>query len=194
MDEIKSPYELERRLRVFRNETDKIFFLEDYLRQSQKIEIEMIATIYETLGELHFNSGRPKGNFFQKAGSAWETAAVLDRGGREYELSKKGCFLQAEKNYKRALSIYKKEKYLTGIEEARRRIQTVKGELKNYGGPARTISIFLTLSLLVLSFFMLSPQFTGRIITADAGETSIVGLALTILGVIGVIVVLVKWR
>lgn len=194
MDEIKSPYELERKLRIFRNETDKIFFLEDYLRESQKIEIEMIATIYETLGELHFKSGRPKGNFFQKAGSVWETAAVLDRSGREYELSKKGCFLRAEKNYKRALSIYRKEKYLTGIEEARRRIKTVKIELKNYGGPARTVSIFLTLSLLVLSFLMLSPRFTGRVITADAGEASIVGLVLTILGVIGVVVVLVKWR
>jgi len=193
-DELSSPEELNEKLKLFEDDIDRIDFLEKYIRNSSDIPLDLLASIYESLGSLHIQTGKPKGTFYQKAGSTWEMISVLKDGSKNVSVSKRNALKHAVKDYKKAYSIYKENNYLTGLSEAEDKIGEVKNELRNYGSPVRTISITVVIALFILSFFLISPQLTGYVTTADTGDASIIGFVLVILGIVGVFFILKRWR
>ena len=180
-------------VKLFEENEERIDFLEKYLRDNRRIPLETLAFIYESLGDLHSHSGKPKGNFYSKAASTWEMISVLRR---DVKVSghKRRALSFALSNYRKALSSYKKAGHIYGTEEARSRIKEVSGELRRYGSPVKTVVIGMVMVSFVLSFFFLSPRLTGYVATVETGEASIAGFVLVILGVLGVFLVLRKWR
>jgi len=189
-NEISSLADLEAKLQILENDTDKIELLEKFLRSHTNIQLDLLATIYETLGNLHQKIGNSKGSFYQKAASNWEMLSITSDDSQ----TKRIAIKKAARNYKIALSLYKSRGYLSGIEETRNKLKEVRSELKNYGGPARTITIGIVMISFIMSFLLLSPQLTGFVAQADAGGTSKIGFLLVVLGIIGVIFILKKWH
>ena len=194
MDEVSDLLEgFKSELNAFEHDLDKIDFLEKYLRTHSGISLDLLAFIYESLGDLRLRSGRPSGSFFQKAASTWEMIGVLRKGEKDISVSKRECLKNSVKNYKRAFKAYERSNSISDLEETRDKLKEARNELRKHGGPGRTISIQLVMVAFLASFFLLSPQLTGFVAEGNTGTFSIAGFVLVLLGVLGVFFVLKRW-
>ncbi|RLJ03967.1 MAG: hypothetical protein DRP08_02665 [Candidatus Aenigmatarchaeota archaeon] len=188
---------LKRKLQELVSDANRIEYLESYLREHSGVSLGLLATIYEWLGVLHYQEGRPRGGFFKKAASTWEMIAVLEEGSKNYsDQFRKGAFKEAMKNYKKAKKMYARADSSASAEEMDLKISLVRDELRKYGGPTKALGlIFIGVVFLAAIFLLSGPPTTGMVASPlGDNETTATGIFLAILGVVGVVFVLWKWR
>jgi len=189
---------LRKKLEVLADDSSRIAYLENYLRENRGIPLGLLAAIYEWLGELHNRQGRPKGAFFEKAASTWEMIAVVEAGEEGIGLNfRRDAFREALRIYKLAGKAYKEASMFDSAAAVERKIFLVKEELRKYGGPGKAIGLFLVTILFLVSFLLLSgPPTTGFVVYPPMEEdaTTLTGIGLAVLGIISGIFVLWKWK
>ncbi|MFH1290594.1 MAG: hypothetical protein ABIH92_04250 [Nanoarchaeota archaeon] len=188
---------LKKKLQRLGSDEERIAYLESYLSEHKGLPLGLLATIQEWLAVLHDREGRPRGSFYQKAASTWEMIAVLEEGNKNYSNGfRKGAFRQALKDYKRAYKLYKKADLWAEMQDVKVKERAVREELRKYGGPAKVAGLLLVAVIIFSSIFFLSgPPTTGFVaFPLEENETTATGIFLAILGIVGTIFVLWKWR
>ncbi|MBU0906532.1 MAG: hypothetical protein KKD18_00175 [Nanoarchaeota archaeon] len=189
---------LKQKLEELSDDDARVAYLENYLKEHSGIPLGLLAAIYEWLGELHNRQERLRGSYFEKAASTWEMIAVLeasDEGiGRRF---RRDAFREAVRIYRLANEAYKKANMYESAQVVDKKISLVKDELRKYGGPGKAAGLFLVVIIFIASFVMLSgPPTMGFVVYPPMEEngTTLTGIGLVVLGIIGAIFVLWKWR
>jgi hypothetical protein len=189
---------LKEKLEELADDTARIVYLENYLKEHSGIPLGLLAAIYEWLGELHNRQGRPRGSYFEKAASTWEMIAVLEAGDDSFgKKLRKDAFKEAVRIYKLARDAYKRANSWESIQVVERKIGLVKDELRKYDSFGKVAGLSLVVLVFAASFILLSgPPTTGFVVYPPMEEdaTTATGIALVILGIIGGIFVLWRWR
>lgn len=189
---------LKQKLEELADDSSRIAYLENYLKEHSGIPLGLLAAIYEWLGELHNREGRPRGVFFEKAASTWEMIAVLEMGDEGVaKRFRKDAFREAVRIYGLALQAYKDSANYESANSVKQKISAVKEELRKYGGPAKTAGLLLVVIVFAASFVLLSgPPTTGFVVypPMDENGTTLTGIGLAFLGIIGALFVLWRWR
>ncbi|MFH1801991.1 MAG: hypothetical protein ABH864_00905 [archaeon] len=189
---------LKRKLEELSDDSERIAYLESYLRENSGIPLGLLAAIYEWLGELHGREGRPRGSYFEKAASTWEMIAVLEASDDSFgKRFRKDAFRESMKIYKMARKVYKKSNAWERMNDVEQKIVRVREELRKYSGPSKSVGFILVAVIFAASFVMLSgPPTTGFVVypPMEADEMTITGIFLVVLGIIGSLFVLWKWR
>ncbi len=189
MEDYDKVEEIKDNIKRLSDNVSKIEFLENYLKTSEEtIEPGVLASIYELLGELHYSTGNPKGSYFQKAASTWETVFVLSHNDKEILYLK-----NALSNYQKAFKIYKKKDNFALTNEMVNRMGDVKGQLYKHIGPIKKLTVGSVFLLFILSFVFLSSSFTGfSVAPLEASDSASIGGVLVVFAVIGMFLVY-KW-
>ena len=184
---------LEKGLADLDDELEKIDFLENSLRENSKIPLESLVFIYENLAELNYRIGKPKGSFYQKAGSIWEILSAFEKSQGENSVQSKTALRNSLKNYKLSFEIYRKEKSLSGMEETKNKIRQIKKELRRYGGSLRKVAFFSAVLLFISSLLFLSPPTTGFAISnLPAEESTLTGAVLGVLFILILVIIIIR--
>ena len=189
MEENYKIKEIKNKLKNIKDNVSRIEFLESYLKKSDEIiEPDVLALIYEILGELHYSTGNPKGSYYQKAASTWESVFVLSHNNKERVSLK-----NALRNYRKAFKVYKKKDNFALTNEVVNRMDEVKKQLYKQIGPMKNLAIGSIFLLFVLSFVFLSSSFTGfSVAPLETNDSASMGFVFAILAIIGLFLVY-KW-
>jgi hypothetical protein len=189
---------LKKKLEELADDSARIQYLENYLKEHSGIPLGILAAIYERLGELHNRQGRPKGAYFEKAASTWEMIAILEAGDEGIARNiRRDAFREAMRIYKLANESYKKANAYENAESINRKISLVRDELRKYSSMGKSAGLLLVVIVFVASFVLLSgPPTTGFVVypPMEENETTITGIVLVVLGIIGGLFVLWRWR
>lgn len=175
------------------DDSEKISFARHYLEENKDLTYELKAALYEILGEA-YKTKRESGDFYKKAASSWEMHYIT-LGEEIPALSKRVILKKAYKDYRRSARQYHKAKERSLFSESKTRADLIKSELRQFSTPMKKVSISFVLGSLLLSFFFLAPNFTGLVVSPiDASESNTFGIVLMVLGLLGMVFVLWKWR
>lgn len=190
MNKIESEKELKAKLVLLENEHERIKFLENFLKKSENLSLELIAFIYEELGALYCQTGKPKAHFYKKASSMWELLSTM---GERNAKSKKDILKRALEDCRIASSIYRKENSRAEFEELRVKENNLRKELRSYNSPVKTIIILAVMLCFIISFFLLSSPLTGLVLAPlDIEESANIGIIIGVLAIAGMIFIW-KW-
>jgi hypothetical protein len=187
--------EIRAELDKLENDSEKISFLEEQLDKDE-LEQDAKAIIYELLGDLYAKAEQPKGELFEKAASAWEIFSVSKKEDEKESFGyKKDALKFALKDYEKAVSMYKRANENALGEEAKSRAKELRKEIGHIGGPVRTLSVAGVLVIFFLSFIFLAQFPTGFAISPiEDSQTTSIGAVLIVLGILGTLFVVWRWR
>lgn len=149
------------------------------------------AFIGEYLAEMHRRNGRVKAAVYQKAASNWEMVSVVQEE-KDRKMARE-ALKRAYTNYRLACRCYQKEENYAKSEEMKARADSVADDLKRMPNTMKNVAIsFIFISFLFSFLFLLSPPTGFSVINVDSESTSIAGVVLAVIGVVGTVVILLR--
>lgn len=162
---------------------ERAVFAEKFLEDIKKDNLTS-AQVEEFLAELYRKGGEPKAVMYQKAASSWEMVSVFE--GNKNERVARDSLRQALYNYRRAAKFYRRNGEVSKSEDMSARAEVISQQLGSLSSPIRKVAItFLFVAFLFSFLFLLSPPTGLVVVDLDSEKTSIFGVVLAVIAVIG---------